>query len=218
MSRRTPGLEETIRRRKRQMIPRAPEITLGKKVGELKEGDNNLQKLLEELVYLAERETIFTMTLDRGRLLTALNQAGYVVWAWLNAEHTMAPGATVTTYIPVVANFVYVYVGIYSWGSLPWWITSALWFDTDLPALPIVGFTRSPPDFHVDLEGIIPMFRFMRWTTTNNHPTDTAYFLCTNNFAVMSTTVWEMLEEVYVKPIVEYVREQAEKRTGRPFP
>lgn len=219
MAARSPGLDpEAIKRRKRQMLPRAPSRTLGERVAGLKGADEKLQVLLEEMVRLAERETLFTMTLERGRLMTALNRAGYLGWAFLNVEHTMAPGATVTTYIPVLPNFVYVTAEIWSWGSLPWWITSALWYDTDLPALPMIAITRSPDNLPVHVEGIVPLFRFMRWTTTNLHALNTAYFLAINNFAVMTEDTWNMLEEVYVKPIIEFVQEQAEKRTGRPFP
>jgi hypothetical protein len=209
---------ETIRRRKRRALPSTPEQSIGKNLEQLPEADENFETLLENLVGLAERETIFTMTLERGRLLSALNQAGYAVYAFINVEHQIAPGATITTYIPVVPNFVYVFVGVNAITSLPWWLTSGLWIDNDVPALPVAAFTRSPDRLDINIEGITPIFRFLRYTTTNNHLINTANFLAVNNFAVMTKTVWKMMEEVYLKPIVDYIREKAEERTGRPFP
>lgn len=218
MSETAPMSPETIKRLRRQQTPRGPLQPLRERVGALGQADDRLEKLLEELLYLAERETIFTMTLERGRLLTALNSAGYCVFAFLNVEHQMLPGVTQTTYIPVVPNFVYVYVQIDAFNSLPWWVSAYAWIDTDVPAAPVVALTRASDRKTFDLEGIIPLFRFVRYTTINNHAVNTANFLAMNNFAIMTLDAWKMLEEVYLKPIVEYVQETAEKRTGRPYP
>lgn len=218
MSARTPGLEETIRRRKRQSIPRAPEITLGKKVPGVKGADEKLEKLLEELVYLADRETLFTMTLEKGRLLSALSYAGFVGGLFYNYEGQIAPGATVTTYLPVPAEWAFTPMVSSYYSSLPWWLSVNIWIDRDLPALPDVALLRAPDRYDHDFEGINAMERFMRFTITNNHAVNTANYLAIQHFVIMRTDVWKMLIEIYLKPIAEYAQEIAEEKTGRPFP
>lgn len=218
MASRTPGLEETIRRRKRTPLPRAPEKTLGTRPIELKGADEKLETLLEEMLYLAERETIFTMTLERGRLFSALDYAGFLGGLFYNYEGQIAPGATVTTYLPVPPGWVLVPIGSSYYNSLPWWLSVSIWIDTDLPALPNVALLRAPDRYDYTFEGINALERFMRFTVTNNHAVNTANYLAIQYFGIMGTDVWKMLLEIYLKPIVEFVQETAEKRTGRPFP
>lgn len=219
MASRTPRLSpEEIRRRKRQMLPRAPEITLGERARELKTDEDELQKLLEELVYYAERETLFTMTLERPRLMSALFYAGFIGSIFYNYEGQIAPGATITAYLPVPAGFVLSPVKANYYSSLPWWLSIMIWVDSDLPALPAVALTRVPDYYPHIFHGLSSMRRFMRFTVTNNHALNTVNFLAIQGFDIMTITTWEMLEEIYLKPIIEYAQEQAEKLTGRPFP
>jgi len=218
MAETAPLSPEAIQRRRRQEQMRSPELTLRAKAGGVLGADEKLEKLLEELLYLAERETIFTMTLERGRLFTALSNSGYVGSLRVSIEHQMLPGVTQTTYLAIPPNFVFCPFTVEAWCSLPWWISSAVWIDADLPGTPMVFFTRSPDHLDDAIEGIIPTFRFERWTTTNNHVANTANFLVLNTFYIMTFDTWRMIEEVYLKPIVEFVQETAEKRTGRPYP
>ena len=219
MAERTPSLSpESIMRRKRLGLPLTPQQTLREKVGALGQADDRLEKLLEDLLYLAERETIFTMTLERGRILSALEYAGYVGEAFLNVEHLMLPGATVTTYLPVPAGFALMPIVDSLYNSLPWWLTVYIWVDTDFPAVPYVFLARAPDRYDLVTEGIFAFHRFIRYTTTNNHAVNTANFLAIQGFNFCTVDTWKMLEEVYLKPIVEFVQETAEKRTGRPFP
>ena len=210
---------QTILRRRRQAIPRGPLEPLRERVGGLGQADDRLEKLLEELLYLAERETIFTMTLERDRLLSALFHSGYVGEVYLNIEHLMLPGVTQTTYLPVPPGFVICPIDYELYSSLPWWLTVYVWVDTDFPAVPYVFLTRAPESYGpVHTGGIMAFRRFVRYTTTNNHAVNTANFLAIQLFDFMTVDTWKMIEEVYLKPIVEFVQETAEKRTGRPFP
>lgn len=219
MAARSPGLDpEAIKRRKRQQLPRAPHRSLGERVAELKSADEKLQLLLEEMVRLQNRQTIFTMSLELHQITAALFHGGYSVDAYINLEQQIGPGATVTTFLPVIPGFVYLAAETEEYSSLPWWLTVGIWVDSDLPALPYMALTRAPDNYKFINKGLTPIRRFFRFTTTNNHLVDTANFLAINLFAIMRENTWDMLEIVFLKPIVEFLQERAEKETGRPFP
>jgi len=158
------------------------------------------------------------MTLERPRLVNALNYAGFLVELYYNCEQQIAPGATVTTILPIPPGLVFSPTQTTYYSSLPWWLSVNIWIDTTLPALPIVALTRAPDFYEYIWGGFYGFHRFMQFTVTNNHATDTANFLAIQFFAVMSEAVEKMIEEVYLKPIVEFARETAEERTGRPWP
>lgn len=209
---------ELLKRRKRIRMPRAPPRTLGAKTGAPLEADEKLEKLLEDLRGLAERETLFTSTLERDRLMTALMYGGYLASVNINIENQLAPGATVTTYLPVLPGFVYIAFEFEYFTSLPWWLTAMMWLDSDLPALPAAAFTRAPDHYKAEFGGIAALRRFLRYTVTNNHATDTANFLGMHTLGVVTEATWRMIEIVYLQPIVDYVRDKAEQLSGRPWP
>lgn len=218
MASRTPGLEETIRRRKRQAIPRAPPTPLRQKVPELKRADEKLEALLEKLLYYADRETLFTMTLERERLMSALAYAGFVGSMFFNYEGQIAPSATVITYLPVPAGLVLAPKSSSYYSSLPWWLSVSIWIDADVAALPAVALLRAPDRYDYEFAGLTALRRFMLFVVTNNHVADSANYLAIQSFTVMLEETWKMVEEIYLKPVAEYAQELAEKRTGRPFP
>jgi len=211
---------ETLRRRQRITHPAGPMRTLGKKVtGQQPSGDlDQLETLLQQLVDLAEKDTIFTMTLERHRLVNALNYAGILAELFYNCELQILPGATTTVYLPIPPGYVFSPTQWTFYTSLPWWISVYMWLDTDVPALPLVGLLRAPPFYEYKWGGFYGVHRFQRFTVTNNHAANTANFLALQFYAVMTDTVEKMVEEVYLKPIAEYMQEAAEKRTGRPWP
>lgn len=208
---------ELLKRRQRITLPRAPLITLGEKVG-VKEADKTLEDLLKELLYYAERETLFTMTLEKMRLFSALQYAGFMAPLFYNCEIQAGPGATVTTYLPIPPGFVLTSLRHTFYNSLPWWATVSIWWDTDLPALPVLTLVRAP-DYYDHVSGGIGANRlFFRFTVTNNHATDTLNFLAVNLFMVMPEATWTMLEKLYLAPIAEYAQKKAEEVSGRPWP
>lgn len=210
---------EALKRRQRIRRPTSP-ITLGKRtVGQPVNGDmGQLRELLEQLVDLAEHETIFTMTLERPRLISALNYAGFLTEFFYNCEIQAGPGATVTVYLPIPPGYMFSPTQWTFYNSLPWWLSMYMWADSDLPAAPIVSLLRGPDFYEYKWGGFYGVHRFQRFTIVNNHAVNTANFAAIQLYAVMTDTVEKMIEEVYLKPIVEYVQEKAEKKTGRPWP
>jgi len=194
--------------------------TLGKKTtGQPVNGDlDQLKMLLEELVDLAGHETLFTMTLERPRLVNALNFAGFIAEMFYNCELQIAPGATVTVYLPVPPGYVFSPTQWTFYSSLPWWLSVYMWTDSDLPAAPLVSLLRGPDFYEYKWGGFYGMTRFQRFTVTNNHATNTANFCAIQLYAVFTDAVEKMIEEVYLKPIAEYAQKKAEEKTGRPWP
>ena len=208
---------EMLRRRQRIKTPRAPSRTLGAR-GSPKEADEKLENLLEQLLEEAKKDTLFTMTTEYERLLSALLYAGYLAPVMVAIENQLAPGATATTYLPVLPGFVFMPTLVDYYTSLPWWISAAVWFDTDVPALPLLALVRAPDHYIIPFRHIMSMTRFLRYTVTNNHATDTANFCGIHAFAVVTSATWRMLEIVYFKPLVDYIRDKAEELSGRPWP
>ena len=209
---------DTIRRRQRTQFPRSPEMSLRAEVKGVKGADDDLKLLLEKLVELAERETLFTSTLEPGRLVTALTYGGYAFGGVISVENQIAPGGVVTTYLPVVPGYTYIPTSFEYWNSLPWWISSVCWMDSDLPSPPQALWVRTPDRLTMNWGGIGGLHRFMRYTITNNHATNIAYFCASHWFTFVTDDTWKMIEDIYKAPLIEHVREQAEKKSGRPYP
>lgn len=218
MASRTPELSpEAIKRRKRQMLPRAPEVTLGERAKGLKKDEDELQKLLEKLLYLAERETLFTMTLERGRLFSALAYAGFVSSLYTILEVQQAPGTFSVNRLAVPAGSVYCPLRIKYYTSLPWWLEIDIRVDAPIPPSLIV-FNRAPESHGIEFKGISAIRQYIDVITRNNHVANTLNCAVILDIYLMTITVWNMLEVIYLKPIAEYAQEQAEKLTGRPWP
>ena len=202
------------------MHPAGPMRTLGKRAtGQPVNGDlDQLETLLERLLEEAKLDTLFTMTLERSRLVCALNYAGFLAELFYNCELQIAPGATVTLYLPIPPGYVFSPTQWTFYSSLPWWLSVYMWGDSDLPAAPLVSLLRAPDFYEYKWGGFYGVHRFQRFTVTNNHVANTANFLDIQLYAVYTDTVEKMVEEVYLKPIVEYAQKKAEELTGRPWP
>jgi hypothetical protein len=210
---------ELIKRRKRVETPRAPFRSLGERVKGLNTADGDLEQLLKELIALADRETLFTATMEfYPRLEAALAQAGYLFTINVNVENQIAPGAIVTTYLPIAPGYSFLPVVFEYFTSLPWWLTAAFWVDSDLPNPPNSLYLRTPDHFRVEWYTLARVQRFLRYTVTNNHAANTANFLASHFFDVVTDDTYSMIEKVYLVPLIEYVQEKAEKITGRPSP
>lgn len=186
--------------------------------GSPKPADEDLRELLEKLVALADRETLFTMTLERHRLLSALAFSGYAASIFSNIEGQLAPGATITTYMNVVQGYVYLPVEVDIYSSLPWWLSFDMWIDTDLPSLPALTLLRTPDHYKHSFVSLCNLKRFLRFDFTNNHVANNLNYLTLHLFTVVADNTWEMLEKVYLKPISDYIMNKSEELTGRPFP
>ena len=176
-----------------------------------------MEKLLEELLAEQRRTSLYTLTLERDRLLAALMQAGLAVPAMFSVEFILAPGATQTTAQPVPAGFVGIGpLGAGDWTtSLPWWCSYSLWLDTTPPATPLDTGTRMPGHLaSFDFKGIFPTRAFLLHRVTNNHATETAYCMIYNAFVLVSTETWDMIRSVFLDPIVADVRRKALETSG----
>ena len=211
---------EMIRRRKRREQQRSPFRPLREKVEGLESlsADEKLELLLEEILKEAKLDTIFTMTLERDRLFSALYYAGFVAPIWVNTEIQLAPLAATSVYIAVPPGFVVVPRGVDATTSLPWWLTSSMWIDTEPPALPSIVFLRGPETWSFAFGGIVSVKRFFRVDVFNNHVANTANLALMIAAALVTEASWKMLEAIYLKPIAEYAQEKAEELTGRPWP
>lgn len=209
---------ELLKRRKRTMLPRAPLRPLQEQVKGLKTADEELKALLEQLLDEAKLTTMFTVTLERDRLFSALYYAGFVFPVWINVETQLAPLTAATLYLAVPPGIVLVGKDAASYNSLPWHLSLAVWMDTELPALPLIAVARHPDVYRLVFGGIVPTRRFIRYDLFNLHAVNTLNWGIFQTFAYMTNTVWQMLEAIYLKPIAEYAQEKAEELTGRPFP
>lgn len=171
------------------------------------------------MLALAERETLFTATMEFfPRLETALGQAGYLFSALINVENQLLPGATVTTYLPVAPGYSYIPIAFDYYSSLPWWLSAAMWVDSDIPAPPNAFWVRAPDRYSLGWKTLSRAHRFLRYTVINNHLINTINFCATHVFDVVTDDTYKMIEDVYLSPLVDYVREKAEQISGRPFP
>ena len=179
---------------------------------------SELEKILKEIQEEGKRETLFTMTLERDRLFTALMDAGYVLPYSLLMELTMGPGATTTQYVYVPTGYVMIPRSYRYINSLPWYLTVYIWMDSDLPQPPALLQTRFPDRREGSFPGIWPLKRLVKVTCTNLHASETAYFQLAFSVALGRMDVWDMIKAVYLDTIVEYVRRRAEELTGIPAP
>lgn len=208
---------ELLRRRQRRPQYRGPERTLGKKLEGLS-ADEKLEVLLKEILGEAKKETLFTMTLERDRLFSALYYAGFAAPLWVNTEIQLAPLAATSVYVAVPPGFVVVPRKTVSVTSLPWWLTGSMWIDTEPPALPSLFFLRGPETYEFVFSGIVSVRRFFRIDAFNNHVANTANLIVMMEAALVTEASWNMLEAIYLQPIAEYAQEKAEELTGRPWP
>lgn len=213
---------ELIRRRKRIELPRAPERPLGGKAKELgqpvRSPEEELKALLEQLVAEAKSNTLFTITLERDRLFSALYYAGFVLPVFGNIEVVLGPLAATTVFLNVPPGTVLVPRELNATVSLPWFLASSFWLDSEPPAAPLFFLTRGPETYHFTFGGIVPIRRFVRLTLFNSHLVNTLNFCAITEFGFMAENAWKMLETIYLKPIAEYAQKKAEELTGRPFP
>ena len=209
---------ELIKRRKRVDTPRAPFRSLGEPVKGLNTADEDLKALLEQILAESKSGTLFTLTLERDRLFSALYYAGFVLPVWASVEVALAPLGLTTVYLAVPPGTVLVPREISSYSSLPWFLSLSFWVDSEPPALPMCATLRHPDNYNLSFGGIVPVKRFVRFTLFNNHLVNPVNYGCFVEVAFMAESAWKMLETIYLKPIAEYAQEKAEALTGRPFP
>ncbi|GAI97561.1 unnamed protein product [marine sediment metagenome] len=209
---------EIIRRRKRREQQRAPLRPLRKKLEGLS-ADERLEELLNQLLEEAKLDTLFTMTLERDRLFSALYYAGFVAPAWINTEIQLLPLAPpVTIFTAIPPGTVLVPKVQTAYNSIPWYLAFSLWIDSGPPAAPSFAMLRVPGYYSFVFGGIVPIRHFIQVTLMNTHVANTMNVASIYEVAVMTEAVWKMLETIYLKPIAEHAQETAEELTGRPFP
>jgi hypothetical protein len=179
---------------------------------------NDVPALLKELIGVTERATAFSATVAWDWLLAALSAGGYIGAGIINVEGALAPGATVTVYLPVLPGYTFYFGGLEYWSSLPWYLSTAVWIDSDVPLPPAAFFLRFPGYLAVNFPRFTSAYRFLRYTVTNNHPVNTVNFLAKHFLYFATVDTDKMISKVYIDPIVDYIRAKAEETTGRPFP
>ena len=177
-----------------------------------------LEKLLEKLIAEQRRTSLYTLTLERDRLLAALIQAGLATGGIFFNEFSLAAGASANVLQLVPAGFVYLQVGPGFWNtSLPWWCSYSMWIDQTAPATPVATANRMPSDLQTtEFKGIFPIRGFLLHSVTNNHATEHAYAGIQNAMAVVTVETWEMIRAVYLDAIVADVRRKALEISGIP--
>ncbi len=174
-----------------------------------------LEKILKELLAEQKDTSLYTMTLERDRLLGALIESGLAVGVSSVSEFTLAPGATQTVVQLVPPGFIYIMVGEATfYTSLPWWVSYSVWMDQTAPALPIITGTRMPEKIAVTFQGIFPLRGFFVYTMTNLHVANTAYAMVMNLYVRVSNETWVMIREVYLDALVERLRKKALEISG----
>jgi len=175
-----------------------------------------LEKLLEKLIEEQKRTSLYTLTLEKDRLLASLMQAGLGTPLITANEFSLAAGATTTIIQIVIPGFVYIGFGPGVWyTSLPWWCSYSMWVDQTAPALPIATATRMPESLATpDFGGIFPVRGFLLHQVTNNHVAQHAYGMIQNSFMAVTVETWDMIRAVYLDPVVADVRKMALELSG----
>lgn len=163
-----------------------------------------------------ERTSLYTLTLERDRLVASLMQAGLIIPVMTANEFSLAAGATTTIVQLVPPGFVYIYVGMATWyTSLPWWCSYSMWADQTAPAIPLWTALRMPDQLSTpDFGGLAGFRAFAIHQVTNNHATEHAYGLIQNTFVGVTVETWDMIRAVYIDPIVADVRRKALETSG----
>ncbi len=209
---------ELLRRRQRRPQKRGSERTLGEKGRKLLSADEKLEALLEKLLEEAKLQTLFTLTLERDRLFSALNYAGFVAPAWIINEAQLAPLGTITIVATVPAGMALVPRVQTAYNSLPWNLALTLWIDSGPPAMPSIAMLRVPAYYAFVFGGIVPIRNQITVTLLNTNLVNALNAASIYEVALMTNATWNMLETIYLRPIAEYAQEKAEELTGRPFP
>lgn len=172
--------------------------------------------LLEDLVAEQRKTGLFTLTLERDRLLSALMEAGLGIPILTANEFSLVAGATTTIIQLVIPGYVHILAGPAIWyTSLPWWCSYSVWMDTTAPATPFATATRMPESLQTpDFRGIMPMRAFGLHQVTNNHATQHAYCMVQNMVIAVTVETWSLIKAVYLDPIVADVREKAAEFSG----
>ena len=174
-----------------------------------------IEKILLELLEEQQDTSLFTMTLERDRLYSALAEAGLAVGVVTSNEFTLAVGATQTVIQLVPPGFIYLIAaeGTF-YTSLPWWVSYSMWIDQTPPAVPVATATRMPGELHIDFAGIFPIRAFLIHTCINLHAAQLAYAMVKNIMFMVSVETWDMIREVYLDELVKQIREKALRISG----
>jgi len=177
-----------------------------------------LEKLLEELLAEQKKTSLYTLTLERDRLLGALMEAGLGLPLLVTNEFNLIAGATSTIIQPVLPGFVYIFAGKATWfTSLPWWCSYQMWVDNHAPATANFTAVRMPDELSTpDFAGVVGIRAYILHITTNNHIANPAFGMIQNSFLAVSTETWSVIKAVFLDPIVDDIRTKALERSGIP--
>ena len=177
-----------------------------------------VEKILSDLLEEAKRETLFTVTLERDRLISALYNAGLAIgYAW-TGYLTVAPLAMGSLTFSVPSGYVAVIQKFRFDVSIPWYMVLASFYDTPITGTPAIYDPSHPPHVEFEFPYLWPVFQYGIDTWTNNHATENNRGHNVATMALMKRDVWDMVKAVYLDPLVEYVRKKASEVSGIPAP
>lgn len=172
--------------------------------------NEELHELLRELIEEQRDTSLYTLTLERGRLFGSLMEAGLGTLVITSNEFALAAGATASVVQLVPAGFVYMIAERATfYTSLPWWVSYSMWMDTTPPAVPVATATRMPAQVDLETEGIFPIRAFLLHTCANLDPVNPAFASVKNTMFMVSIETWNMIRMVYLDALVERMRKRA---------
>ena len=171
-----------------------------------------LKSLLEDLLAEAKLDTLFTATLDIGRMYTALRDAGYLATLDFILYDELAPGNTSTQRISVPPGFKYLQWEVWIDVSVPWYMMGTIVY----AGWPPVIDPSIPPRYEGHAVGYWPIGDFVEFTGVNTHPTENNRYHVVFRVGVISNETWNMIKAAFLDPINAYIRAKAKELSGMP--
>ncbi|MDP2952213.1 MAG: hypothetical protein Q8O76_02710, partial [Chloroflexota bacterium] len=156
--------------------------------------------------------TLFTATLDIGRMYTALRDANYLATLDFILYDELAPGNTSTQRISVPPGFKYLQWEVWIDVSVPWYMAGTIVY----AGWPPVIDPSIPPRYEGHAVGYWPIGEFVEFTGLNLHPTENNRYHVVFRVGVISNETWSMIKAAFLDPINAYIRTRAKELSGLP--
>lgn len=171
-----------------------------------------VKDLLTELLNEAKLGTLHTVSLDMDRLVTALWSAGLLIPIDFILYDELAPGGASTQTITPPSGFYYLIWQTTIDISIPWYMIGTYVYDSwGIAVDPAV-----PPKYEFRQVGYATIREQLSFTGLNTHPTDDNRYHVIMRLGAISSETWDMIQKVFLDPIVAFLREEAKKKSGVP--
>lgn len=192
-------------------------------LGEIKKNLENLsgnldkiivevKSLLNQLLEEAKLNTLHTISLDMDRLVTALWSAGLLIPIDFILYDQLAPGGASTQIIRPPSGFYYLIWQTTIDVSIPWYMVGTVVYDS----WGIAVDPAFPPRYEFKQVGAAAIREQLSFTGLNTHPTDDNRYHVIMRLAAISSETWDMIQKVFLDPIVAFLREEAKRKSGVP--